>query len=97
MSEHLTAQYSLDGEQKPLYATETERNGFRPRQLPLAIGSGERPIEDLPLFAVPTLNCHLCHAVVGELDHGFRVYSDNLAGIYADGYLCQECLPKVFP
>lgn len=37
--------------EKPLFATETERQGIRPKQMSLGIGSGERPVTDLPMFA----------------------------------------------
>ena len=47
----LVEQGKLDGTRKPLYATERELNGIKDVQLPLGIGSGERPVEELPMFA----------------------------------------------
>src|SRR3990172_4367287 len=32
------------------FATEAELQGFKEEQLPLGLGPGERPIDDLPLF-----------------------------------------------
>lgn len=37
--------------EKPLFATETERQGIKPEQMGMGIGSGERPVTDLPMFA----------------------------------------------
>lgn len=41
------------------FATEAELQGFRGRQLPLAMGNGEQPIEDLPMFSVG-MDTHTC-------------------------------------
>ncbi len=44
------------------FATEAELQGFKARQLPLAMGSGERPIEELPMFSsgMDTQPCEKC-------------------------------------
>jgi len=85
MSEQLTAQYSLDGEQRPLYATESERNGFRPRQLPLGIGNGERSIEDLPLFSKLYERTYTL-ALGGKAEHPYWWYERGY-------YLSCPCVP----
>lgn len=36
---------------KDTHTTEAEQNGYRETQMRMDIGSGERPIEDLPMFS----------------------------------------------
>lgn len=46
----LVAQGKLDGTAKPMYATEAELQGFKETQMPLGIGPGDLPLEELPMF-----------------------------------------------
>ena len=54
------------------FATEAEQQGFRESQMPLGIASGERPIEDLPLFGHDCMENAVPYTSDGALGHGWE-------------------------